>query len=63
MLFAMTLHYVLFPYDKATKTMVQMTALAHMAPLSLSVGYDESTYNSIYPEMPTLGRMDFVYEQ
>ncbi len=43
--------------------MHHMTALIHMAPLSLSVGYDESVYNSTYPEMPALGRMDFVYEQ
>ncbi len=59
----MALHYVLFPYDKTTQNMHHMTALIHMAPLSLSVGYDESAYNSTYPEMPALGRMDFVYEQ
>ncbi len=43
--------------------MYHMTALTHMAPLSLSVGYDESAYNSTYPDMSALGRMDFIYER
>ncbi|MCW8820809.1 MAG: hypothetical protein OQK45_01165 [Sulfurovum sp.] len=63
LLFSMSLHYGLFPYSKATKTMQEMTALTHMTHLSLSVGYDESVYNSTYPEMTALGRMDFVYER
>ncbi|WP_424558291.1 hypothetical protein [Sulfurovum sp.] len=42
--------------------MQHMTALVHMTPLSLSVGYDESTYNTTYPEMQGLERMDFIYE-
>jgi hypothetical protein len=56
-------HYIFFPADKATKIVQQMTALTHMAPLSLSVAYDESVYNSTYPEMKGLGRMDFIYER
>jgi hypothetical protein len=56
-------HYVLFPTDKAIKVVLQMSALTHMAPLSLSVAYDESVYNSTYPEMQGLGRMDFIYER
>lgn len=63
MLFMMGSHYVLFPADKVTNIMRQMTQLTHMAPLSLSVGYDESVYNSTYPEMQGLGRMDFIYER
>jgi len=63
MLFSMSLHYILFPYTKSTQTMYHMTALTHMAPLSLSVGYDESAYNSTYPDMSALGRMDFIYER
>lgn len=62
LLFGMGLHYVFFPYSKTTQTMYAITELVHMAPLSLSVGYDESTDNSTYPEMKALGRMDFVYE-
>lgn len=62
MIFAMGLHYVLFPYEKSTRSMQHMAALVHMTPLSLSVGYDESTYNNTYPEMQGLGRMDFIYE-
>ncbi len=63
MLFSMGLHYTLFPYEKATKSMQKMTTLIQMAPLSLSVNYDESLYNHTYPEMQGLGRMDFIYEQ
>lgn len=63
MVILMGSHYMLFPTDKATKTVQQMTALTHMAPLSLSVGYDESIYNNTYPEMQGLGRMDFIYER
>ena len=63
MLSSMGLHYTLFPYEKATSSMQKMTTLIQMAPLSLSVNYDESLYNRTYPEMQGLGRMDFVYEQ
>ena len=42
--------------------MLNITSLTHMSPLSLSVSYDESSFNRTYPEMPTLGRMDFLYE-
>ena len=62
MIFIVGSHYVLFPTDKATNIMQQMTKLTHMAPLSLSVAYDESVYNSTYPEMQGLDRMDFIYE-
>ena len=43
--------------------MVNIISLTHMSPLSLSVSYDESSFNMTYPEMPTLGRMDFLYER
>lgn len=42
--------------------MLHITSLTHMTPLSLSVSYDESSLNMTYPEMPTLGKMDFLYE-
>jgi hypothetical protein len=58
----MVSHYLLFPTDKVTNRVQQMTLLTHMAPLSLSVAYDESIYNNTYPEMQGLGRMDFIYE-
>ena len=63
MIFIMGSHYILFPANKATNIMRQITALTHMAPLSLSVAYDESVHNSTYPEMQGLGRMDFIYER
>jgi hypothetical protein len=62
MVFIMGSHYILFPADKARKIVGQITELTHMAPLSLSVAYDESVHNSTYPEMQGLGRMDFIYE-
>lgn len=62
MIFMMGSHYILFPADKTTKFIQHMTALTDMAPLSLSVAYDESAYNTTYPEMQGLGRMDFIYE-
>ena len=63
MLFIMGAHYILFPSDKAIKMTGYITALTHMAPLSLSVAYDESNDNRTYPEMQGLGRMDFIYER
>jgi hypothetical protein len=59
----MGLHYILFPSDKTIKMTRQITDLTQMAPLSLSVAYDESIYNRTYPEMQRLGRMDFIYER
>ncbi|MBT8344419.1 MAG: hypothetical protein KJO45_06860 [Sulfurovum sp.] len=63
MVFMMGSHYILFPADKTTKIIQHMTALTHMAPLSLSVAYDESLYNTTYPDMQGLGRMDLIYER
>ncbi len=34
--------------------MQTLTQLTHMSSLSLSVSYDESIYNTTYPEMPAL---------
>jgi len=56
-------HYLQFPAEKTTRSLQNITGLTHMTPLSLSVSYDESIYNSTYPEMKGLGRMDFIYEQ
>ena len=63
MMASMGFHYLLFPVEKTTRTLQSITGLIHMAPLSLSVAYDESNYNHTYPEMQGLGRMDFIYEQ
>jgi hypothetical protein len=63
MVFAMSAHTILFPYEKTSEAMLNITSLSHMGSLSLSVNYDESSFNMTYPEMPTLGRMDFIYEQ
>lgn len=54
---------LLFPYHKNRDALNAITQLTHMAPLSLSVAYDASKHNITYPEMPTLNRMDFVYER
>lgn len=43
--------------------MQTLSQITQGSSLSLSVAYDESVYNTTYPEMPTLGRMDFVYER
>ena len=63
MVFSVGLHYTNFSYEKTTGSMQYVTTLTKMAPLSLSIAYDESKYNSTYPEMQGLGRMDFIYEQ
>ena len=60
--FMMGSHYLLFPYKKTTEPMLHITSLTSMSPLSLSVSYDEFSLNMTYPEMPPLGRMDFLYE-
>ena len=63
MVFAMGAHVLLFPYEKNSHSIQTMAKLTHLSPLSLSVAYDESSFNATYPEMPALGRMDFVYER
>ena len=63
MVFAMGVHIFLFPYEKNSISMQTLVKLTHLSPLSYSIAYDESSYNATYPEMPALGRMDFVYER
>ncbi|HEY9129798.1 MAG TPA: hypothetical protein VIN02_08180 [Sulfurovum sp.] len=63
MVTSMVFHYIQFPFENSTKSLQYMTKLTDMAPLSLSVAYDESIYNRTYPEMQGLGRMGFIYEQ
>ena len=62
MLFFIGLHYLSFPYKKSINTLQSMTALTQMTSLSLSVNYDESSYNGTYPEMQAMGRTGFIYE-
>ena len=63
MITSIVFHYFQFPVENSTNSLQYMTKLADMAPLSLSIAYDESIYNRTYPEMHGLGRMDFIYEQ
>jgi len=63
MVFAMGAHALLFPYTETTQSMRTMTELTYMTSLSTSVAYDELAFNATYPEMPTLGRMDFIYDK
>ncbi|CAA6823689.1 MAG: Unknown protein [uncultured Sulfurovum sp.] len=63
MLFVMLTHTLLYPYQKSRHSLHSITQLTHMAPLSLSINYDASIHNTTYPEMPTLSKMDFVYER
>ncbi|PHS39554.1 MAG: hypothetical protein COB07_05745 [Sulfurovum sp.] len=63
MVFVMGSHYLLFPHKKTTESMLNITSLTHISSLSLSLSYDESSFNRTYPEMPTLGKMDFLYER
>ena len=63
MVFTMAAHTLLFPYEKNSHSIQTVAKLTHLSPLSLSVAYDESSFNTTYPEMPALGRMDFVYER
>jgi len=62
-LMSVSLHYVLFPSIEHSRKMQQVALLTNYVHLSLSEDYDATPYNSTYPEMPPLGRMDFVYEQ
>jgi len=63
MVFAMAAHILMFPYEKNSNSIQTVAKMTHLSPLSLSVAYDESSFNTTYPEMPALGRMDFVYER
>jgi hypothetical protein len=63
LLFAVLIHYLLFPYEKHSQKLENITTLTAFTELSLGVRYESSNDNHVYPEMPTLGRMDFVYEQ
>ena len=63
MVFAMGVHYTLFPYKETSDSMQIMTKLTHMASPSHSVAYNEASFNATYPDMPTLGRLDFVYDK
>ena len=63
MVFAMGAHVFLFPYKETTQSMRTMTELTYMTSLSTSTAYDELAFNATYPEMPTLGRMDFIYDK
>ena len=63
MVFAMGVHSLLFPYEQNLRSIQAMTKLTHLSSLSYSVAYDELAFNATYPEMPSLGRLDFVYDK
>lgn len=63
MIFSMSVHIALSPYQEMSDSMQTLAKLTHMTSLSHSVAYDEVPFNATYPDMPTLGRMDFVYDQ
>jgi len=63
MVLAMGAHALLFPYEKTTQSLQSMTTLTHMTSLSTSIAYSETRFNTTYPDMPTLGRLDFVYDK
>ena len=63
MVLIMGLHMLSFPYDKMSDSMQTLSKFIHMTSLSHSVAYDEASFNAIYPDMPSLGRMDFVYDK
>ena len=63
MLTMMGVHMLTYPYDDHSSTLHSLTKLTNYSELSLSLAYDDTVLNATYPEMPTLGRMDFVYER
>ena len=63
MVLTMALHMLLFPYDEYSASMQNMTEVTKLTELSLSVAYDSARFNTTYPDMPALSRMDFVYER
>lgn len=63
MIFFVGTHMFFFPYDTHVRSLQNLTKLTQISKLSLSEAYDASTLNAIYPEMPGLNRMDFVYER
>ena len=56
-------HALTFPFESHSQTLQTVSHLTHFSALSLSLGYDENLYNTTYPEMPPLSKMDFVYER
>ena len=62
MVFSMGIHILTYPYEQEIGTLQNVTKLTNYAEISLSLAYDGTTHNATYPEMPALGRMDFVYE-
>lgn len=63
LLFGMLMHYLLFPYEKQSQKLQHFSTLTNLSKPSFSVRYETTDANHVYPEMPGLGRMDFVYEQ
>ena len=62
MILAMTLHTLNFPIQNSINPLLHLNQLTNHSKLSLSTAYSEKQLNPTYPEMPTLRRMDFIYE-
>jgi hypothetical protein len=62
MVFSMGVHHLQFTYDTHKQNLHELTQLTHIVKLSHSTAYDEATHNKTYPDMPSLGRLDFIYE-
>ncbi len=67
--FSVSIHYVATDRVSATNSLSAVAGLTRMGSLSLSVAYYEprvqrieKANNIIYPEMMSIDRMDFVYE-
>jgi hypothetical protein len=59
---SMGLHYSNFSTSQTLNPLRVLSALTKYSELSLSTPYSEKAFNPTYPEMPTLKKMDFIYE-
>jgi len=57
-------HYLRFDRQTHVRPLQNLASLTHRSALSLGQAYYESSTaygNIVYPEMPVINRMDFVY--
>jgi hypothetical protein len=62
MVLSVMLHYFTFPKIETAQPLLTLSQLTNQTTLSLSTAYTEKKVNPVYPEMPSLKRMDFIYE-
>ncbi|SFV63801.1 hypothetical protein MNB_SV-3-509 [hydrothermal vent metagenome] len=63
MVLSMGIHHKLFPYKKISCTLQNISKLTHLTSVSYSLAYDETPFNTTYPEMQSLDRREFVYDK